>query len=656
MVGAILLALAYGRADHHTPLDPTLILQKYRIFLSPKPTERATFLTLGFVVPLVALFAALRPELVSNSSRTPYLIWLLPITMSALFALGMSSSEYGAWLVPNSAGVWLQPLIWIGPCALASWAFFKSGVSRPQKKRDILARILPWTLSLGATALQIAAWRVANETSVTLAPTWWVSFDAVIYPLTQVARGRTLLVDLPSQYGLFPELIAPVFKVFGLSVWKFTTFCAVLQISSLGAIFFVASRLVRQWHVRAALALALVMVTFETPVLLHNIDERYFQYWPIRFLWPAMSLLAFHRFSIRPDTRRLAVVSLVSAIGTLWNLDSGLMIAISLAAYLAAQIVVALLYGDSNRHTTCKRLVLWFAVHIGILVVGAIAMLTYLTLKSHNSVNLLWIFEYQKLFYGIGLMMLPMPLVPSPWMAMLAVYLAGMMSSVVTWRTFGRTSTSDTVFFLSFLGLGLFVYYEGRSHILNLITVAWPALLLTVILADRLARAVRARVAHPANRFLAATGMGVVLYLSVAFLQGIPAMMKGVHSSFEAMRRPASSLVADELAFIRGHSTPGEKCVILSRRQGIYYASAGLASPLRGPGYAELLTTADRDSLLSQLASGEFSCVFVGLGQESQFEIGVDVLDSLKGYAISAKSPMGSMIYLRPSGSSSQQR
>ncbi len=50
---------------------------------------------------------------------------------------------------------------------------------------------------------------------------------------------------MPSQYGLFPEFLGPVFRITGLSILNFTIVCALLQIASLTAIFHVVQKTVR---------------------------------------------------------------------------------------------------------------------------------------------------------------------------------------------------------------------------------------------------------------------------------------------------------------------------------------------------------------------------------------------------------------------------
>ena len=71
-----------------------------------------------------------------------------------------------------------------------------------------------------------------------------IHLQVLMSPLVQVMQGDTLLVDLPSQYGLFPELLAPIFHVTGLSILSFTIVMSLLSSISLLLIYLTMRRLV----------------------------------------------------------------------------------------------------------------------------------------------------------------------------------------------------------------------------------------------------------------------------------------------------------------------------------------------------------------------------------------------------------------------------
>ncbi|UUZ64990.1 hypothetical protein LP417_09875 [Polaromonas sp. P1-6] len=299
--------------------------------------------------------------------------------------------------------------------------------------------------------VQIGAWRLLSEASITIDATWWNSADAVIYSIGQVVAEKTVLVDMPSQYGLFAEFVGPIFKVIGLSIFSFTSLWAMLQVISLGAVFYVAQRYIRDPALRIVVGVALVMVTFETSLWLIGVNERYWQYWPIRFLWPALSVLAFHHYTRSRTTARILVVSIIGALGSIWNVDSGLIIEIALAAFIVGKVVF--LQVTERQKTRLERLALLrqLVLHGLVLAAAVACMSAYLMVKSGHSLNWSWLFEYQRMFYGIGFMMLPMPMKPSPWMSIIAVYVLGIMTAVGSWAKSPRGRPADVIFYLSFL-------------------------------------------------------------------------------------------------------------------------------------------------------------------------------------------------------------
>jgi hypothetical protein len=57
------------------------------------------------------------------------------------------------------------------------------------------------------------------------------------------------------------------------------------------------------------------------------------------------------------------------------------------------------------------------------------------------------------------------------------------------------------------------------------------------------------------------------------------------------------------------------KCLILSKRQGIYQAELKLASPFRGPGVGELVLQGDEDALKATIINKKIKCLFLGINE-----------------------------------------
>jgi hypothetical protein len=339
---------------------------------------------------------------------------------------------------------------------------------------------------------------------------------------------------------------------------------------------------------------------------------------------------------------------LLGAIGTLWNLDSGLMIVLAFFGVLIFKWFVLWSLGNHDEYfSERRRLQNALLIHLGTFFIVVLSMFVYLYLKGGNAIHWDWLFKYQHLFYSLGLAMIPMPLQPSPWMALLAIYLLGVLVAAKLWAFNPKSKEAELLSFLSMLGLGLFVYYEGRAHDYNLVTVCWPAFVLLPIIADRVLRSVRTGLLSHWHLLLPIAVLSVLLFCNCIFLFVSVQLGEQSAIAFKNRNIPVDQVVSDELNFIRTHTKPGDECVILALRQGLYHAATGTSSPIQGPGYIEILLKKDLNSFLYKLTYKSYSCVFVGI-QSSALELGVAPLELLKSYNIVARNPHGTMLYLQP--------
>ncbi len=616
VISSIALSLLY-RIIPHKPLPPMdLILLPYPGAISPEPAENFVFLILMVLVPglLLIIVNKLAKSFLSDTKPAPSSNKYFTIITFAFFFIPLINSKFfktvfGERSKDGSKAIVYWLIAYILSYIYCNWRISNNHDFASIKKYKI--DILIWVAFAIFMSLQLFSWRLAGFSSIINGSPWSIHADVVYYALSQVVAGSTLLVDLPSQYGFFPELLAPLFKVIGFNVLKLSTFFAILQVISLVALYSIFVRFVRSKDVLFLSGITLLLFTYETVVYFDGSYERYYQYWPLRFIWPSLSCFVFHYFLKNYKTNRSIYFSIFSAIGVIWNTETGLVVSTAFGAYLVSKIVQNL----DNKLLFRKNLLLLIThILVNLILIGM--FLQYLKIKSGQDLNFGWVFEYQHLFYSLGFMMIPLPSPPNPWVAVLAIYLMGLIISLSSFYKNDNSVKKDMLFYLSILGLGLFVYFQGRSHVLNLVSVCWPALTLMAILtSDLLIFLRRGKLIHK-NIMLAALGYSIFLFSSFSFLLRLPMMVKDMKRQYSTRGQDENKLFANELEFIKLHSA-GKDCLLLTQRQGIYYAETGMRSPHRGPGLVEMLLKSDKNDLVARVMSGQYQCIFLGVGENS---------------------------------------
>ncbi len=651
LVFSFFLINVLGQISSESSAALNLFTQGAQFLVHPKAAERNTFLIVTATLPILILFATKYQTRFDKVAYSKYASIALPLIVAVLLFLPIYKSDFLMMLIFGKIFFMLHPTVLVLIClSLATlWCFsianFQPLVLAPKTTATVI-----WVIFILAMLLQLLSWRIASINSVSYDPAWTNHADAAFYALSQVVAGKTLLVDLPSQYGLFPELIAPLFKWIGATILNLSLFFASLQFISLFGLFFVLSKLVKNPVLLLLGGLSLLTLTFGTTIYFSGSHDRYFQYWPIRFFWPAFSVLVFYYFARNKTLYRATVVSLVSAIGTFWIMDTGLFIFLSFTAYLTGRCIILCSNDKPNRLIHLKEYLLAISLHI--LITGAViaALLGVMWLKSHQPLQLHRQFEYQKLFYGLGFAMLPLPKQIHPWMSVLGVYLLGIIISSAAWFQNKKDSIRvDLILYLSLLGIGLFIYYEGRAHVANLITVCWPALMVMLIATDCTIKKIREKNLAFTQMAIPIAAIGFLLLCSVNFIAHVPKMFHDMKYVFKTRQVIYFPYIASELAFIKQQAQSKHECLILSKRQSIYYAETGLASPIKGPGLVETLLKSDEEHFMTELFKGQLDCVFLGLGESSPFLI-IDTAKLTQIYKVSSINSEHTMLYLTPKG------
>ena len=530
--------------------------------LQPKPRERYVYIGLTLLLPLLIAAAVwLAGKLRLPSHRRP-LDWLL---MAAALA-------GGTWILDQSI---LSPPFrpqlawgWLGLIAVVIMAmdYFTSRIKTSAHKIVLYGLI-------GASVLFTFGWFVFNLDGIGKSGG---HFDAVFASVLAIHNGATCLVSAVSQYGCYGELYNLVMNLFGFSIVHMTLLSALLQAVALGSVMVFASRQIGNPLLLLACGLCLIIAANR---IVLGILDNYLQYMPLRFIFPALSLLVVLGLQKSSRYRTCLLAGLLAGLAIFFNLDTGVPVAIALGGFILFEGAT----GRLSRVLIKPKLQRLGIYGAGVLT--ALALLTlWLFLKSGQWPNPELALHYQKLFYITGFFMLPMPHPPAEWCVALAPL-------IITLVLFGQRINSGNIellyeraAYLALLGIGLFSYYSGRSHVLVLLLCCWPSIVLLFFLLDRLSpRAVLGRAAGAAILVAALSG----LVAAWPFTSTFPA------ERWSEVLGLKTGLSSHDAAFIAGETTPRERVGILSTEESALLAQTNTVSPFTGPGIAELLLKED---------------------------------------------------------------
>jgi hypothetical protein len=307
-------------------------------------------------------------------------------------------------------------------------------------------------------------------------------FSAMFFPVVQVYEGKAVLIKCASQYGLYPHLLQPIFCLTGLTILSFTLVMGLLTAGSYTALWAFLSRACANKTAAFVGFAALLFNGWFCCVHLMEYDL-YFQYLPIRFVFPAFLVLLAWRQLRRPARWLYWALLAFLAVGVLWNLDAGVP---SLLAWTAT-LCFGELFGDDWRRVA--RRVMGHLAAAGCVLTAVAALysgavwLRYGAFPDYGQ-----LLYYQRLYYAAGYYKMSMyPF--TTWVLVGLVYLSGLAYAAFAVVERQGTPRAKMIFLLSILGVGLSSYFQGRSHPIILFMVWWPCqLLLSLFLDDLLLR------------------------------------------------------------------------------------------------------------------------------------------------------------------------
>jgi len=466
-----------------------LVVPHVRGAFYPEYNERMAYIAYIFAVPVIPLLLAVYLFFAKIKPRTEKLIYRIDGSL-AMISWGLILLFTFVFLARDNMHLFLmESRVFNGINLL--FGLIICGFICIYLVHSKYKEVLTWflvALCVGITGFTLffMIWRTGNAHEHNHHYTAYVSsIAAVLY------GGRTLLVDYFPQYGLYAYFLAPIFRIFHFNVASISIVMSVLMLVALACNYMTLTILVKDKLLRllAYFNIVYFAVYFHKIVLAGSSPalalDTYYQYFPHRFLFPSIIALLFVRYAKislaaakepRRENIALGLLILFTFMGVVWNFDSGL---VAFGAVLVGMGFITLGKCIEERPGFAGIAKKWagFGLYLAGVPLLSYVFLVIVTFARTGSVfiNFAHMFFHQSVFYNYGFFMIRMPYV-HPWALLALVYIVGISVPVVRFvqsikERAGLSLEYVCLLFLSVMGVGLFSYYQGRSHNYNLNSV-----------------------------------------------------------------------------------------------------------------------------------------------------------------------------------------
>ena len=408
-------------------------------------------------------------------------------------------------------------------------------------------------------------------------------FDAVFYSQSQVNMGTPMLIDgFANTYGLYPHFLQPIFSIIGLSTFNFSFVMSILIVVCFASLFWFLLRETKN-KILSIISIGSILMSY---IYWRNYCvDSYFQLFPIRTLFPCMILLLASLYKTKKSKLYFILITAFCSIGLLWNPDMGIFTFIAWIAFAIYTHTVEL----TNWIEKIKKLVqlLGIAILILTIIFAAYSFIIYCHYGAFPDLTKL--FSTILVFSGLGFYMLPMQII-HPWIIFAIWILIGLALSISAYLK--NKGNYSIIFIASFICIGFFSYYQGRSHTAVFAATAPFMLTLLCLLISKInfnSKSILIQFFAYAGIFIFIMTIPAIVRYDILFFNN-KNIIYGKHDMPDRIKA--------DIAFIKQYSKPEEKIFIVDVScQGILYNETQTIS-IFNPGYVELFFIKDVERLL----------------------------------------------------------
>ena len=440
----------------------------------------------------------------------------------------------------------------------------------------------------------------------------YVHLNPVLYSISQVQQGKTLLVDLTSQYGLYPEFLYPIFKLINVNILSFSIVMAALTTISHSLILLGLRKIIKNNLVTFLAFIAIIYFGYiaffiaPSPINTGSFDI-YHAYKPIRIIFPALILYSVFTYILTPKRNLYLLITFISSLSILWNFDSGVICFLSFYIYILYERLI----GNNVRGFTIDFIKHTF-ISFGILAITIFLFSSYIYFRSYSFPDWSLFLELTTIFGSAYFFSLPMQLF-NAWNLIFLIYLYGIYIGLNSILLGKKDAIDKIAFFVAIFGLGISTYYLNRSHDFNLLQTLYPSLILLAIFLDKLLdknnRADLFQIKNLSIVMLISFILVLTLFQTLQPKKIINTLSNRIPDIIN--NKLTNQLTSDGIALVNFNASPNEQVAIFSDIDSIIHLETKTASPFSSPGSSSNRTQEHWDILMNSLINNKFHKVFI---------------------------------------------
>ena len=453
------------------------------ISICPEAPERAAYIMTTFLFPtFFVLFYLLVSKIKIKQSVILYSGLIFPVVLFLEILICYIENAANPYIFRISL-LYKAPLLTI-ICSIFLFLLLRI----PQQKNQNIRKIMEFSCLTVCVLSTFYVTSLYLTGTPTLNSATFHDFDVYYYPVFEVFNGKVLTVDFNNIYGFYPYLLVPILKLTGsISIQKFSFIVAVLILITLGSLLAVVWINIKN---KIIAFVGFFTIAFFISILPLSSGEFYYAYQPHRIIFPALILLVGSLF-IHSKKRiqkniTICIGFITACLSLIWNLDTGVVVTI---AWCLLLLYTAALDYSLNSWTLYKRalIIILCTILTAATSYGIIALITFEKSGVWMSIN--QCFFAQNIFYNFGFNMIPL-YIDHPWVILVILYAIGLIISLRNLKFLAndkmifQRSRSSLYFFSSIMGVGVFSYYQGRSHDNVFLAVIWPGVIIAVMLLE----------------------------------------------------------------------------------------------------------------------------------------------------------------------------